>query len=215
VIADDLDTLDAQQLRDALRAARSEVAFKQAVIDKLTHENAILKRLKFAAQSERYSAEQKSLLDETLDADLAAVAAEIEGLQPVRPAGERQKPRRERLPAHLPRRDVRHEPESTTCPTPNCGQAMQRIGEDVAEKLDYIRRSDVALLTSRLELMSAPTSNGPRLRWLLFSEQALYASEQRSTNLAPRRAGETRARRGPHMPSMSVPAGSPLAGCLA
>lgn len=45
----------------------------------------------------------------------------------------------------------------------------------------YIRRSDVALLTSRLELMSAPTSNGPRLRWLLFSEQALYASEQRST----------------------------------
>lgn len=134
MIADDLDTLDAQQLRDALRAARFEVAFKQAVIDKLTHENAILKRLKFAAQSERYSAEQKSLLDETLDADLAAVAAEIEALQPARAAGERQQPRREKLPAHLPRRDVRHEPESTTC---GCGQALQRIGEDVAEKLDY------------------------------------------------------------------------------
>ena len=134
MIADDLDTLDAQQLRDALRAARSEVAFKQAVIDKLTHENAILKRLKFAAQSERYSAEQKSLLDETLDADLAAVAAEIEALQPARATGERQRPRREKLPAHLPRRDVRHEPESTTC---GCGQALQRIGEDVAEKLDY------------------------------------------------------------------------------
>ena len=28
----------------------------------------------------------------------------------------------------------RHEPENTTC---GCGQAMQRIGEDVAEKLDY------------------------------------------------------------------------------
>ncbi len=38
MISDDLDTLDAQQLRDALRVARSEVAFKQAVIDKLTHE---------------------------------------------------------------------------------------------------------------------------------------------------------------------------------
>jgi uncharacterized protein (DUF433 family) len=35
VIADDLDTLDAQQLRDALRAARADAAFKQAVIDKL------------------------------------------------------------------------------------------------------------------------------------------------------------------------------------
>ena len=134
MIADDLDTLDAQQLRDALRAARSEVAFKQAVIDKLTHEMAVLKRLKFAAKSEAYSAEQKSLLDETLDADLAAVAAEIEALQPARATGERQRPRREKLPAHLPRRDVRHEPESTTC---GCGQALQRIGEDVAEKLDY------------------------------------------------------------------------------
>jgi transposase len=61
VIADDLDTLDTQQLRDALRAARAEAAFKQAVIDKLIHENAIVKRLKFAAQSERFSAEQKSL----------------------------------------------------------------------------------------------------------------------------------------------------------
>jgi len=138
VIADDLDALDAQQLRNALRTARAQVTFKQAIIDKLTHENAILKRLKFAAQSEKFSAEQKSLLDETLDADLAAVAAEIEALQPAKAIGERQQPRREKLPAHLPRREVRHEPESTTCPTPNCGQAMQRIGEDVAEKLDYV-----------------------------------------------------------------------------
>ncbi|MDR7267805.1 hypothetical protein J2X20_000434 [Pelomonas saccharophila] len=92
MIADDLDTLDAHQLRDALRAARAEAAFKQAVIEKLTHENAILKRLKFAAQSERFGAEQKSLLDETLDSDLAAVAAEIEALRPSRAAGDRQQP---------------------------------------------------------------------------------------------------------------------------
>ena len=77
MIADDLDTLDAQQLRDRLRATRAEVAFKQALIDKLTHENAVLKRLKFAAQSEKYTAEQRSLLDETFDADLAALAAEL------------------------------------------------------------------------------------------------------------------------------------------
>ena len=134
MIADDLDTLDAQQLRDALRATRTEAAFEQAVIDKLMHENAVLKRLKFAAQSERFSADQKSLLDETLHSDLAAVAAEIEALQPGRAASERQQPRREKLPAHLPRRDVCHKPTNTTC---GCGQVMQRIGEDVAEKLDY------------------------------------------------------------------------------
>ena len=127
MIAEDLDTLDPEQLRQALRASRAEVAFKQAVIDKLTHENAILKRLKFAAKSEAYSAEQKSLLEETLDGDLAAVAAEIEGLQPSgTAAGEKQAPKREKLPASLPRREIRHEPENTTC---GCGTPMQRIGE--------------------------------------------------------------------------------------
>lgn len=135
MIAEDLDTLDPEQLRQALRVSRAEVAFKQAVIDKLTHENAILKRLKFAAKSEVYNAEQKSLLEETLDSDLAAVAAEIEGMQPsAKAAGEKQVPKREKLPANLPRREIHHEPESTTC---GCGTPMQRIGEDVAEKLDY------------------------------------------------------------------------------
>ena len=135
MIAEDLDTLDPEQLRQALRASRAEVAFKQAVIDKLTHENAVLKRLKFAAKSESYSAEQKSLLEETLDSDLAAVAAEIDAMQPSGKApGERQAPKREKLPANLPRREIRHEPENTTC---GCGTPMQRIGEDVAEKLDY------------------------------------------------------------------------------
>jgi transposase len=148
VIADELDRLDSEQLRQALRAARAEVAlrdellqrrereaaFKQAVIDKLTHENAILKRLKFAASSEAFNAEQKSLLEETLDADLAAVAAEIEVLGSSKPQGDKQQPKRQPLPPHLPRREIHHEPEDTTC---GCGQPMQRIGEDVAEKLDY------------------------------------------------------------------------------
>lgn len=135
MIADDLDTLDPEQLRQALRASRAEAAFKQAVIDKLTHENAILKRLKFAAKSEGYNAEQKSLLEETLDSDLAAVAAEIEAMgASTKAAGNKQVPKREKLPANLPRREIHHEPEDTTC---GCGTPMQRIGEDVAEKLDY------------------------------------------------------------------------------
>ena len=148
MIADELDRLDPEQLRQALRAARAEVAqrdellhrrerevaFKQAVIDKLTHENAILKRLKFAASSEAFNAEQKSLLEETLDADLAAVAAEIEALGSRKPQGDKQQAKRQPLPPHLPRREIRHEPEDTTC---GCGRPMQRIGEDVAEKLDY------------------------------------------------------------------------------
>jgi transposase len=129
-----VDSLNTEQLRQAVRSLAQQVQFKQTLIDKLTHENAVLKRLKFAASSEAYNAQQKSLLEETLDADLAAVAAEIEALQPSKPAGQKQQPKREKLPAHLPRREIHHEPEDTTC---GCGQPMQRIGEDVAEKLDY------------------------------------------------------------------------------
>lgn len=141
MIADEhIDTLEPWQLRQALRAARElierqaqEVSFKQTTIDKLTHEMAVLKRLKFAARSEAFNAEQTSLIEEAIDADLAALAQEIEQRVPTKP-GSRQQPRREKLPAELPRREVRHEPDSTTCA---CGCAMRRIGEDAAEKLDY------------------------------------------------------------------------------
>lgn len=129
-----LDHLEPQQLRELVRSMGRELSFKQATIDKLTHENAVLKRMKFAATSEAFQGEQKSLLEDTLEADLEAVALEIEQLAPRAPAPERQQAKRLPLPAHLPRREIRHEPESTTCA---CGCTMKRIGEDVAEKLDY------------------------------------------------------------------------------
>ena len=56
---------------------------------------------------------------------------------PAKPAGEKQTPKRQPLPAHLPRHDIHHEPDNTTCTAPGCGCRMTRIGEDVAEKLDY------------------------------------------------------------------------------
>jgi transposase len=150
ITADHLDTLDPQQMRAAMLSLMGELAerdgvierqgqevvFKQALIDKLTHENALLKRMKFAAQSERFSAEQKSLLDEALDEDLQAVAEEIEQvMQPAAGRQDTQVPKRAPLPANLPRREIRHEPASTTCA---CGCQMKRVGEDVAEKLDYV-----------------------------------------------------------------------------
>lgn len=135
IATDNLDALNETQLRQTVQLLMTELRHKTALVDKLTHEMAVLKRLKFAAKSEAYSAEQNSLIEETLDADLAALAAEIEVQQPTKTAPEdKQQPKRERLPAHLPRREIRHEPENTTC---GCGQAMKRIGQDVAEKLDY------------------------------------------------------------------------------
>ena len=114
---------------NALSQQAQELTFKQATIDKLTHENAYLKRLKFAAQSERFNAEQGSLLEETLDEDLQAVSDEIEQLTPAQPVTrEKQQPKRQVLPANLPRTDIHHEPDSTTC---QCGCQLKRIGEDV------------------------------------------------------------------------------------
>jgi transposase len=133
---------DAQlRAKDSLIAQREhDAAFKQAVIDKLTHEVAVLKRLKFAATSERFAStlapEQRSLLEETLDSDLDELEQEMNqlGLDTKSGDGEKKKTKRKALPPHLPRRDVSHEPASTTC---GCGCQMQRIGEDVSEKLDY------------------------------------------------------------------------------
>jgi len=48
---------------------------------------------------------------------------------------ERKKSKRRALPAHLPAREVVHEP-SCTCPA--CGGEMRKVGEDVTEILDYI-----------------------------------------------------------------------------
>jgi transposase len=130
-----IDTLSEPQLRELTVRLITEVRHKQATIEKLTHEMAVLKRLKFAAKSEAFSGEQKSLLEEAIDADLEALGRELEREQPTPPrASLKEQPKRQPLPANLPRREIRHEPASTVC---GCGCQLKRIGEDVAEKLDY------------------------------------------------------------------------------
>ena len=132
-----LESLSAEQLRELTARLMVQVRHQSALLDKLTHENALLKRMKFAAQSERFNPEQKSLLEDEIEADLAAVASEIDALaQTQAPATpEKRQAKRMPLPAHLPRHEIRHEPASTTCA---CGCQMKRVGEDVAEKLDYV-----------------------------------------------------------------------------
>jgi transposase len=139
-----LDELDVEQLRELTRTllTRSgrdahEIAWRDAKIDKLTFELAQLKRLKFDRSSEQMSAEQRALFDEAVDGDIAAIDEQLKALQATlapRPDDEKKTPKRAALPARLPRRDVHHEPEDSTCA---CGCAMKRVGEDVSEKLDY------------------------------------------------------------------------------
>jgi transposase len=113
-----------------------EILYRQAKIDQLTHEMAVLKRWKFGRSREQLDAGQASLLDETIDTDIAAIEQELQDLAPARKADKEpaNKPKRAALPAELPRLQIHHEPDSTTC---GCGCQLKRIGEDVSEKLDY------------------------------------------------------------------------------
>ena len=146
-----LDHLDAQQLRALAQRLMHDVAArdgqlaqrdqlihtKQTHIDQLTHELAMYKRWRYGKRSEQLNAAQLSLLEETMDEDLAAIEEELAALRdaPAATPQQPQAPRRLRLPAELPRTDIHHEPASTQCP---CGCQMQRIGEDVSEKLDFV-----------------------------------------------------------------------------
>lgn len=103
--------------------------------EQLTHELALLKRHRFARRSEQFGALQISLLDEVIDADIAAIETELEQLKP-EPASTapKQKPKRSPLPPQLPRTEIHHDPDNTHC---SCGCQLKRIGEEISEKLDY------------------------------------------------------------------------------
>jgi len=94
------------------------------------------KRHKCAKRSEQLSPDLGSLLDDLLDTNIAAIEAELNAVisQPA-PAEPRQKPQRAPLPPQFPRTVVRHESENT--PSAPAGCQLQRIGENVSEKLDY------------------------------------------------------------------------------
>jgi transposase len=127
--------------RKRLDSAQQAIKWRDAKIEKITFELARLKAWRFGARSERMTAEQRELFAEALAADQADLEEQLAALQAAspRPAVNeppaKRKPRREPLPQHLPRVDQRVEPENTTC---ECGQAMQRVGEDVSERLDIV-----------------------------------------------------------------------------
>jgi transposase len=121
------------------------IKFKDAKLERITFELARLKAWKFAAKTEHMNAEQRQLFEETLAADEASLEAQLEALQAqagvptdTAPVEARRRPKRQALPEHLVRVEHRHEPEDTTCPSPECAQPMVRVGEDVSERLDIV-----------------------------------------------------------------------------
>lgn len=135
---------DIEVLRALVREKIDEVAHRDRVIQhrdakiaQLTFELARLRRLQFAARSERMDAVQRELFEETMAADIAALEQALDGLRTPAPKSATtpaRKPARRPLPPELPRIQTVHEPASCTCTA--CGTGLVKIGEHVCEKLD-------------------------------------------------------------------------------
>src|SRR5690606_5500775 len=91
-----IENFDAIAQRDEVIAQRNEtiqhhlaalaerdraITYKDAKIARLTHEIARLRRVQFAAKSERMDPAQRELFDEAMAADIAALEAELDALR--------------------------------------------------------------------------------------------------------------------------------------
>lgn len=121
---------------DVIKDQAIAIKYQETVLSKVTLELALHKRFRFSKKAESLSIEQRHLFDETLDGDIAQIEQEELDKLPEqdKQVVRRSQPKRKALPPELPRTEIRHEADSTLC---KCGCQLKRIGEDVAEKLDY------------------------------------------------------------------------------
>lgn len=142
----DLETASKKQLVDLVSALLEQVQKDTAAIknkdDKiqaLTYELAYLRRIRFGAKSETFNPLQNDLFIDTWHEDVGAIAAELEQLaEPVPASVKPPRPRagRQPFPSHLPRIEIRHEPDSCQCG--QCGHDLVKIREDVTEQLNVV-----------------------------------------------------------------------------
>ena len=132
---------DAALLQSKEATINSQAALihtKELKISALTHEIAYYKRIRYSFKSEAFSAVQRDIFQESWNTDMSAIEAELEQLQTKSDTTENKTKQsrigRQPLPAHLPRVEMRHEPEQCVCG--QCGnKQLVKIGEDVSEQL--------------------------------------------------------------------------------
>ncbi|KEY60170.1 transposase [Serratia sp. DD3] len=126
----------------------------RTLVIKLQRENTRLAELlaqarqaRFGRKAENFSPAQLSLLDEDSETDISALEAELEKTLPAAPLATVNKPKRQALPAHLPREEIRLEPDSTNCP--QCGDPLRFLRDEINEILDYIPAQFIVRKTVR------------------------------------------------------------------
>ena len=120
-----------------IEEAHAEIGKQAAEIERLRHENALLKKHLFGRRSERRPAPEESsdqlcLFETPGEADEAEAEREV-----AVPAHKRKKGGRRPLPKELPREEVVHDvsEEEKIC---SCGCEKHRMGEDVTEQIEAV-----------------------------------------------------------------------------
>jgi transposase len=126
---------DLEHLRDTVSTLQKTLSDRSLEIDRLKLWIAKLQRMQFGRKSEKIDRqiEQLELRLEELQADDGAEVVDVPKRQ--RPETRRSTGRKS-LPEYLPREDVVHQPDAQCCP--QCGGALNNLGEDIAEQLDYV-----------------------------------------------------------------------------
>lgn len=138
----DLDGLDAGALKFLVLALHRQAEAARVEIDNLQLLIAKLKQMHFGAKSERVERQidQLQLRLEDLEMNRAAeeppMAESATPETPAEPAQARRRPRREPLPASLPRETRTIAPDCVDCP--ECGGKLRPLGEDVSEILEFV-----------------------------------------------------------------------------
>lgn len=104
----DIDPAMLAKVRALVEQQQVQLAEKDFKITALTHELAYLKRIRYGKASKVLSGEQRSLFEEAVDMDLAAIEGKLESQASSKPA--RKRAGRQALPPELPRIENRHEP---------------------------------------------------------------------------------------------------------
>jgi len=133
---------DVEALKRLVVELREDAVVKDLRIEQLKLQIAKLRRMTFGRSSEKAAAEieQLELALDALEADRAERESEREPSAARARTGEKRKPVRKPLPAHLPRETVVHE---GPCACPKCGGTLTKLGEDVTEILEVERRFKV------------------------------------------------------------------------
>ncbi|KDY99399.1 IS66 family transposase zinc-finger binding domain-containing protein, partial [Escherichia coli] len=100
----------------------------------------LVRQQRFGKKCETLAGMQRSLFEEDVDADIAALTAHLDKLLPQSPEEDekasRSRPIRKPLPVHLPRVEKIIQPDTDHCP--ECDEPLHYIRDAVSEKLEYI-----------------------------------------------------------------------------